>query len=221
MHPIVSTVTIIAAVANGYAQAQAVAGAAPLVLNGTLVTGGVGTPDAPRRVIITSGGNDSGIKFVINGTARPEMGGSALSETVAGTNGGVAASTNDFATVTSITTTGGVATTVTAGTNNVASGPWVPWDTTQHGTEFQVSCVGYVISGGAINWGVDYTYDDVFGLWLPANTFPRAIGLPALLPSVANASGSDAVINAPIRASRLTLNTAPGSAQLTQQQMGN
>ena len=220
MHPIVSTVTLVAGVANGYVTVQALPAAGALTLDGSLVNAaGVGVPDSPRRVIISSGGNDSGLTFTINGTARPEMGGSALSEKLAGTNAGTAQSVNDFATVTSIVSSGAVATTVTAGTNGVGSGPWVPWS--RQGTlmgNFLVSGVGYVLSG-APQWGVEYTYDDVFGLWLPAGTFPRAISLPALPPNVANASGSDFVINAPITASRLTLNSL-GSVQLTQEQLG-
>jgi hypothetical protein len=97
----------------------------------------------------------------------------------------------------------------------------VPWS--KQGTfqgSFQVSAVGYVLSGANVAWGVEYTYDDVFGLWLPAGTFPRALPLPALAPNVANVSGSDAVINQPVTATRLTVNTAPCSVQLTQQQLG-
>lgn len=216
MHPITSTVTLAAAVANGYAQAQVVAaGGVPLTLNGSLVVAGVGTPDAPRRVIIASGGNDSAITFTITGTNRPEMQGSALVETLTGTNGGTAVSTQDFATVTKIVSSAAAAGNVTVGTNGTGSGPWVPWDTYQ--TDFLVTCVGYVLAGSP-TWGVEYTYDDVFGLWLPSGVpFPRAVPLASL--TAQTGTGFDAKMDSPRRASRLTL-TAVGSAQLVQQQQG-
>lgn len=215
--PIVTSLTLGAAVANGISLTQAPA-AAPLLLNGASVVKGVAVLDVPRRIIITSSGNDSGITFKITGTSRPEMGGAVFSETVAGTNAGIAASTQDFATVTSIVPSGAVAANVTAGTNTTASGPWVAWDQNVR-TGFQVSVAGNVISG-APNWQLDYTQDDVFGTWLPPGVpFPRPI--KSNDPNLSNQVGnSDGVINWPVRASRLTL-IAIGQVQLTQTQEGD
>ena len=95
--PIVTSLTLGAAVANGISLTQAPA-AAPLLLNGASVVKGVAVLDVPRRIIITSSGNDSGITFKITGTSRSEMSGAVFSETVAGTNAGIAASTQDIAT---------------------------------------------------------------------------------------------------------------------------
>lgn len=212
MHPIVTSLTIAAAVADGVALSQALGAAGNLVLNGSLVTGGNAVFDAPRRVAIASAGNDSGITFTVTGTARPEMGNIVQSETITGGNGATVYTTQDFATVTSISASGPVATTVLAGTNGIASGPWVPWD--NYAVDFQLSVAGFVMSG-APTWQLDYTYDDVYGTWLPANVpFPRPIASTQLVGITGNA---DAQINSLIRASRLTL-TAVGGMQLTQQQ---
>ena len=86
---------------------------------------------AARKITITSGGNDSGITFRIVGT---KADGSALMETVTGaTAGGVATSSGDFKTVTSITATGTPAGSVTAGvsgsfTDSRAFDVWVNTD---------------------------------------------------------------------------------------------
>jgi hypothetical protein len=215
VHPIVTTLTTVAAVANGYALAQSAVGRTGLTLNGSLVTNGVGNPGTPRRVAITSSGNDSGINFTITGTARAELNGVALTETIAGTNAGVAVSTQDFATVTGIVASANSAGTVTAGTAALASGPWVPWD--QFPPDFQVSLAGYVLSGTP-TWQVDYTYDDVFGTWLPPSVpFARP-----LVHSVLNGrtGAGEGFFTSPIRASRLTISAGAGSVQLTQIQQG-
>lgn len=211
-HPIVTTVTAIAGVANGLALTQSLGAAGLLTLNGSLVAGGL---DAPRRIIVTSAGNDSAITFNITGTARTEQGGGPLSETIAGANAGVAQTTQDFATVSSIAASGATASTVTAGTNGVASGPWVVWDV--YADDFQVMAQGNVLSGSP-TYQLDVTLDDVFGTWLPANVpFPRASPYGGLVGATGNVM---AQITGPVRASRLTL-TAFGSVQLTQQQQGN
>ena len=70
---------------------------------------------------------------------------------------------------------------------------------------------------GAPTWSVEYTYDDVFGTWLPPNVpFPRPVVLSTLSAKTVSADGS---IANTVRASRLTL-TVAGSVQLTQTQQG-
>lgn len=214
--PVTTQVSIIAGVANGAALAQQLfAGNLALNLNGSLAVNGAVTFDAARRVVIASNGNDSGITFTITGTPRAELGnGATQTETIAGTNGGIAQSTQDFLTVSRITASAPTASTVTAGTNGVASGPWVVWD--QHVSKFEVSCAGFVLSGNPA-WGVEYTYDDPFGTWQPAGVpFPRALPLQSLIAENATAEGNIVI---PVRASRLTL-AAFGSAQLVQTQQG-
>lgn len=218
--PIVSSVTLVAAAATNIALSQSIPGTGqgpyPFTLNGAAASKGVATLDAPRRVIITSGGNDTGITFTITGTARSQQNSAVQSETITGASGGAASTTQDFATVTGITASGATASTVTAGTNGTGSGPWVPWNQNAN-LAFQVSLYGVILSGSP-TWEVEYTYDDVFGLWLPSNVpFPRALALQGM--SGITAASADGEIAFPVRASRLTL-TAVGSVQLTQTQQG-
>ena len=175
---------------------------------------GVGVPDAPRRVAVFSAGNDSALTVTIVGTARPEQGGVSQTESFAGGNGATVVSTQDYATIESISFSGATASTAYAGTNGTASGPWVPWD--NYGPPFQISIAGYVMSG-APTYQVDETYDDVFGTWLPANVpFPRPIAIPALTGLNANTA---LVLNDVPRATRATL-TAVGGIQVSQLQQG-
>lgn len=221
-HPIVTSLTLAAAVSNGIAQTQSLPGASGLnlVLNGSLVTAGVATLDVSRRVVIHSNGNDSGITFTITGTRGNGWGNTALVETMAGGNAADAVSTQDFVTVASIASSGATASTVTAGTIGVASGPWVVWS--KFASDFQVSLFGVVLSGSP-TWGVEYTYDDCFGLWLPANVlFPRAVPFGLMTGLTGTMDG--ALTNAGVTASRLTISAlgggVAGGAQLTQQQQG-
>jgi len=82
------------------ADANAIALAATLGAAGDLtLTSTPYTLDPPRRVTVTSAGNDSGLTFVVYGTT---YGGASISESIAGTNAGTATTTLDFATVTRI-----------------------------------------------------------------------------------------------------------------------
>lgn len=220
-HPISTTVTLAAAVSNGIATSQSLPGTSglSLALNGSKVTGGIAILDAPRRVIITSAGNDSGITFTVTGTRGTWWAQQSVTETIVGGNnavtGGVASTTQDFLTVTSIAASGATASTVTAGTDGVGSGPWVQWD--KFVSDFQVSVFGSVLSG-IPTWQVDYTYDDVTGFWLPPGVlFPRVLTLGTMVGLTGTLDG--AFTNAGITASRLTL-TAVGSVNLVQQQQG-
>ena len=213
--PIVTSVTIVAGVANGIALSQSHGAAANLTLNGSLVTGGVAVLDAPRRVIVSGTGDNSGITYTITGAGRPQNnGGATISETIQGVDDGTAETTQDFATVTEIATSGATTGNVTAGTNGTASGPWVVWS--QFQTDFQASAFGHILSGSP-TWQVDYTRDDVFGTWLPpTQPFPIATPVPG---TVGLTGDADAAIPTGARASRLTL-TAYGGVQLSQTQQG-
>lgn len=215
--PIVTSVTIIAGVANGLAQTQNGVAAVPLTLNGSLVVGGKYAADAPRRVVVHSNGNDSAITFTVVGTGRPQTplsSAPALTETITGGSSADSVTTQDFSSVTSITPSGNTASTVTAGTNGTASGQWVPWD--NYSVDFQVGVAGNILSGSP-TWEVEYTQDDVQGFWLPPGIpFPRAITFNSLM---AETMAADGHLDFPVRASRLTL-TAYGGVQLTQTQQG-
>lgn len=105
--------------ANGIALSQSITGATAVLLNGAnsqilpqtgatgAITGGYG-----QRIYITSAGNDSGITFAVNGL---DLNGAALSETITGSNAGVAASANLYYAISRIVASGSTASTITVG----------------------------------------------------------------------------------------------------------
>lgn len=109
--------------ATAYAASQTPGSGALTLSAGTGVTAivdGLGvtryTADVPRAVTVASGGNDSGITFLIKGF---DFYGAAMSQTLTGSNGGTATTTKAFMSVVSIVPSGAVATTVTAGTADI------------------------------------------------------------------------------------------------------
>lgn len=154
MQPIVVSIgPIAAASANNIALSQTTAGAADLTLNGALVSGGVATLDVPRRVLITSAGNDSAVTFTVYGTW---IGGQTISETLQGTNAGTVASSVDFKTVTRIATSAATsASGVTVGTNGVAGSSWVRFDSWAD-AQTAIQCN----ASGTVNYTVQVTMDD-------------------------------------------------------------
>lgn len=136
--PWVLTFGLTAAAPTNIALAQALGAAGNLVLNGAAVSGGVATLDSQRLVGITSSGNDLGITFTVYGAMAS---GQAISETITGTNGSVAVTTQNFATVTRVSASGAVAGTVSVGTTDTGASPWIIVDNvllpTQIGFELQ------------------------------------------------------------------------------------
>src|SRR5690348_8592163 len=154
MRPVVFTKTLAAAVADTIAQSQALAAAGDLTINGASASGGVATLDTQRRVLLTSGGNDSGITFTVYGTNDAKV---PISETVTGGNGVGVATLQDFKTVTRIASSGAVATTIEAGTNTVGSTPWaIPSNSTAY-PAIGIQCD---LVSGAANWSIETTGDD-------------------------------------------------------------
>lgn len=216
MRPITVQVGPLAAPsANNIAASQS-PGAGAIALNGTTVAGGVATLDAPRRVIFTSGGNDSGINFTITGT---NWSGQPISETLAGGNATAAQTVLDYKTVTGVTHTGSIATTLTIGTNGVASSPWVRLD------DFGFAPVDLQVDvSGTINWTVEQSDDD------PNNLPPLPTITPAAMtwitPDATNLSAKTATARDSLPTTpawlRLTANsqTNPGFAAMTVRQPG-
>lgn len=215
MRPIIVSVgPLAAASANNIALSQTVSGAANVVLNGSVVTGGVAVLDNPRRVLITNVGNDSGITFTITGTT---FAGMTVSETVTGTNGSTVATVTDFATVTSIKTSGSTsASGITVGTNGVAGSSWIrfdDWAPNQWSIQINVS--------GTVNYTVQTTLDD-----------PNDPGSPVAVPSVQWVNSTDANLvsqtgvkysaftGAP-RYARVLLNSGTGTVTATLLQSSN
>jgi len=151
MRPITVTVgPLAAAAANNIALSQTPTAA--LTLNGSLVVGGVAVMDKPRRVLITTTGNESAKTFTIVGTS---WSGASISEVMTGPNISTGQSVLDYATVTSITISATAAAALTVGTNGVASSPWVnldPWALPQVGIQCTAS--------GTVNYTVQISYDD-------------------------------------------------------------
>lgn len=83
---------------------------------------GTATPDVPRRIIITSGGDDTLITFTLTGT---DWNNNVQSELITGVSGAAASSALSYKTVTSILTSAAVSSTVIVGTNATADSPWV------------------------------------------------------------------------------------------------
>ena len=121
----VSVGPLAAASATALRTAASISVAGTVALNGTLVSGGVATLDKPRRILFTSSGNDSGITFTVTGTT---FAGNSASEVVTGGNATTATTVLDYATVTSIVSSGASAGTVSIGTSGVAGSPWCRLD---------------------------------------------------------------------------------------------
>lgn len=208
----------VAGSANNIATSQS-PGAAAVTLNGSTVTGGVATIDtynaatnsAPgRRVLITSGGNDSGINFLITGTLAS---GAVVVDTVAGTSGSTSQSNLDFVTVTNVIGSAAVASTVIVGTNGVGSSEWKTWNfmiTPPLNLAWQVELVS-----GAVNFTVQYTYDD-------PNNLPAGVAFPLAINTVegALAATTDGTISTPIIATRVLVNSGTGVIRMRQVQAG-
>lgn len=197
---------------------QTPGGAVAMTINGAAATGGVATLDVARRVLITSAGNDSGITFRITGA---NSDGNPIRETVTGPNATTAYTVQDFKTVTEVRTSAAAAGAVTVGTNGVASSPWKLMDYYQTPANMSIG----VLVSGTVNYSVEYTYDDVQapnGIGSALGNYPPVPTLFSHASLVAKTANFDGVINDPIRAWRLTLNsqTNPGYATATGIQAG-
>lgn len=206
--PIIFSQALVAAVANGISASQS-PGAGAILLNGSLVTAGVANLGASqRRVIINSGGNDSGITFTVNGT---NVAGFPISDSFVGGSTATVQSNLDFKTVTSITHTGSVAGTVIIGTNGVGSSLWQILNWNQYPMDLSISVE---LRSGAANFSIEHTYDD-------PNILPGTGGLNAsglafpLAWTDATINGASATIETayqvPILAFRLTTNSGTGT----------
>lgn len=215
MIPNIFTQSLVAASANNVAASQSPAAGA-ITLNGSAVAGGVATLDTQRRVLITSGGNDTAINFTVNGT---NGAGFPISDTFAGGNP-TAVSNLDFKTVTSVTHTGSVAGTVTVGTNTTGSSLWqiVNWNAYPPNISVAVQLVS-----GAVTFTVEHTYDDpnilpmTGGLNAAGFTFP--VPWPDGSLNTVTTSG-ETQINTPITAWRVTTTAGTGTLSIRGMQDG-
>lgn len=110
------------------------------------------TLDTPRRIIITSAGDDRTHTFTIAGT---NWVGFPVTETLTGANAGASQSVYDYASITSITSNHNTASTVQVGTNGVASSIPInldPWGFSPTSVQVNVT--------GTVNVTVQQTLDD-------------------------------------------------------------
>lgn len=222
MQPAVFTKTLAAASATNIALVQAVGGAGNLTLNGAAVTGGVATLDTARRVGITSSGNDSGISFTVTGG---DYAGTAITEVVTGSNGGVASTKQDFLTVSRVAASAAAAANVSVGTTSVGSTPW--WVPNNHLVPVEIG-LGLELLSGAATASIEVTDDSPLAQamiytagWAQTPPVPQPFGWPALSAVVlALNAPQSSVVDRPIAALRLTINAGTGKVQATLRQGG-
>lgn len=108
---------------DAIALAQLLAGPGDLVLNGAAAKAGAVTLPHPRRVVITSAGDDRAVNWTVVGTGRR----GPLTDTFAGANAGDVRSSVDFLTVSKISGSAGTADVVAVGVGALAP-QWEPLD---------------------------------------------------------------------------------------------
>lgn len=216
---VIFTKTLGAASSNNIALSQS-PGTSAITLNGSAVSGGVATIDTfnattnsepGRRVIITSGGNDSGITFAVTGT---NSGGNIVTDIVTGSSGGAAQSNLDFVTVTKIVPSGAVASTVIVGTNGVGSSRWISWNWRGY-SPMNIGMAVELISGSS-NFTMQYTYDDPNNL-SPGVLFPLAFNSGTINGASATVDG---FLEIPLTATRILINSGTGPLRVRQIQAG-
>ena len=170
---------------------------------------GIATLDIARRVIFTSGGNDSGITITISGT---DWAGTRISETVTGGNVAAVSTVNDYLTIAQVKTSGATAGTMTVGTNGVAGSPWVPLDSWAGGT-MMVQCV----VSGTVNYTVQLTNDDPDAYANSVGRSAVAWDTSAVGANLINATSSQMWSGVPVGWARVVLNsqTNPGYVRMT------
>jgi hypothetical protein len=122
---------------------------------GAITVGAYGTAtlDTARRVLWTTGGNDTGITATIIGN---NASGYPQTEVLTGVSGTTTYTQLDFLTISSILLSGAAATTAIFGTNGVASSPWAQFD--EYGVMGPTSI--QVDGSGTVSWTVQQTLND-------------------------------------------------------------
>ncbi len=198
---------------DGIATAQSALVAGPLVLDGILSTDGVGILDTARRVLVTSGGDDTAITFRITGTNSDR---NPIQETIVGGDTAAVYTISDFLTVTEVYASGATAANVEVGTNGVASSRWIVLNYMI--SPFDIS-IGVVVSG-TVNYTIEYTYDTVNS---NQNQMGGALGNYPAVPTVwahatlaAKTASADGFFAYAVAAARLTVNSgATGTDSVT------
>ena len=177
--------------------------------NVTVGTSGMALLDTARRVLITSAGNDSGITFTITGL---DWSGQEISEVLTGGNAAAVYSVLDYLGVLKIVVSGATASTVTVGTNGVASSQWVNLDTWAGGT-VATQCV----VSGTVNYTVQLSNDDPNSYGNPVARSAVTWDGTAAGSNVTNATTNQTWAGIPVGWARVLLNsnTNPGYVRMT------
>lgn len=203
---------------------QTTGGAASFLINGSLadpntpagqggrviLTGGFG-----RVITLTSAGNVSGVNFTITGT---DVYGRSVSETLAGPNANTVSTTQEFASVTSVTVNGAVGTNTSVGTG--ATGSTRPFRPSAEDGVVPANIALYGAITGTINWTVQDSPTNIPAL-LESGGVPSGIvwyNHPTLAAQTANASSNYAF---PVPWIRCAVNSSSGGTlQFTIRQAG-
>jgi hypothetical protein len=187
--------------------------AGALALDGAAVTGGVAIFDAPRRVEISTTGDESGATFVITGTL---WNGQVFSESISGiSSGSTGATTQSFATVTSVTISVNAAGAIVVGTNGVADSPWLRLD-----DYAPAPTAVTVVVDGTVNYTVQMSQDDPDSAISPV-PIGEMVWLDALdADLVSESTNKTGGLDYTPCWVRLTLNSGDGSARMTVTQSG-
>ena len=175
----------------------------------TVGTCGLALLDTARRVLITSAGVDTGITFTITGY---DWTGQQISEVLTGGSATSVYSVLDYLAVLKIVTSGATASTVTVGTNGIASSQWVNLDTWAGGT-----VASQCVVSGTANYTVQITNDDPNSYGNPVARTAVVWDSSAAGANVVNASTNQTWIGLPVGWARLLLNssTNPGYVRMT------
>jgi hypothetical protein len=205
---IVVSKSLIAANAALFAASQAVVSGTPMTLTGVAA-------DTQRRVILTVGSEAAQRTLLLVGL---NGAGAKISETltVPATTPGTIASQQDFLSLISATPTGGGwSANAELGTNTVGSTPWFVPDLWLTPTLLEVATE--LATGGTANWSVEVTDDDPkmpLAPFQPGYSQALPICNPVAWTGLSAISGNaSAVINTPVQAWRLTINS--GTSQVT------
>jgi hypothetical protein len=208
MQRIQQTRTLAAGAVGAIAASQTHGGAGALTINGSLASGGVATLTRQQEIGITSTANYSAVNFTITGT---DSYGRTISEVLAGPNNNTVDSVFNYKTVTSIVTSGAVATALTVDTIGVGASPEIPLD--QYLTPFNVTLTAEI--AGTANATAQFTTDDVFGgapgpyTWFPVTSMSGITVTTA------------GTIISPVTAVRLLTNSGAGTVVFSVLQAGN
>lgn len=186
-NPVYLSLTLAAASANNISLSQTPGGAGNLTITGAAATAGIATLDVPRRVLISTAGNDVARSFTVYGSG---LGGYPISEIVTAIpNTTSKATLQDFLKVTRVSVDAATAGAITVGTNGAGSTKWVPID--HFRASFAIGLMGHLVSG-AVTFQPEFTldpYDPRVFEDQPANG-PGSFVAPTAFISPAFASGS-------------------------------